>query len=282
MSTLCFSPRAKPRRFHSSGREVRQSTYLSVGGGFVVTAGAENAQVIAAAERLPYQFSSGKELLELCEKNSLSIAQLMLQNELTWRSETEIFDGLQRIWNVMQACVDRGCKTEGHLPGPLKVKRRAAHLYQKLIVQEEVEQDRSLGDMDWLNLFALAVNEENAGGGRVVTAPTNGAAGIIPAVLHFYVRFTPNSRERGVYDFLLAAAAIGTLYKLNASISGAEVGCQGEVGVACSMAAGGLPEHTTARAPSLQRGFESGYPFSVCEGQAKRVRRSGFACVGVE
>jgi L-serine dehydratase len=226
--------------FDSSDNEVRRSTYLSVGGGFVVTAGAENGQVIAAPTKLPYHFSSGKELLALCEQSRMSIAQLMFQNELAWRSETEVIAGLDHIWTVMQACVSRGCRTEGHLPGPLKVKRRASALYQKLTAREKSEDDQSLVDMDWLNLFALAVNEENASGGRVVTAPTNGAAGIIPAVLHYYAQFSPGANKQGIYDFLLSAAAVGTLYKLNASISGAEVGCQGEVGVACSMAAGGL------------------------------------------
>ncbi|MGF6841481.1 L-serine dehydratase [Paraburkholderia youngii] len=226
--------------FDSSDNEIRRSTYLSVGGGFVVTAGAENGHIIAAPAKLPYHFSSGKELLALCEEHHMSVAQLMFKNELTWRSEKEVVDGLDRIWEVMQACVSRGCRTEGHLPGPLQVKRRAAALYQKLTARAKVDGDRSLADMDWLNLFALAVNEENAGGGRVVTAPTNGAAGIIPAVLHYYAQFSPGASKQGIYDFLLSAAAIGTLYKLNASISGAEVGCQGEVGVACSMAAGGL------------------------------------------
>jgi L-serine dehydratase len=226
--------------FDGSDNEIRRSTYLSVGGGFVVTAGAENGQVVAAPLKLPYHFSSGKELLALCEEHHMSVAELMFKNELTWRSEKEVIEGLDRIWEVMQACVSRGCRTDGNLPGPLGVKRRAAALHQKLTTREKVDGDRSLADMDWLNLFALAVNEENAAGGRVVTAPTNGAAGIIPAVLHYYAQFSQGANKQGIYNFLLSAAAIGTLYKLNASISGAEVGCQGEVGVACSMAAGGM------------------------------------------
>jgi L-serine dehydratase len=223
-----------------SGDVVRTSTYLSVGGGFVVTAGAENPDVLNAVHQLPHRFETGKQLLEMCSESGQSIAGLMFSNELTWRSEQQICDGLLRIWDVMQACVERGYRTEGNLPGPLGVKRRAKHLHDKLLGQTAAERDQSHAAMDWLNLFALAVNEENAGGGRVVTAPTNGAAGIIPAVLHYYVRFIHGATRQCVMEFLLTAAAIGILYKLNASISGAEVGCQGEVGVACSMAAAGL------------------------------------------
>ncbi|MFB9128580.1 L-serine ammonia-lyase [Paraburkholderia dipogonis] len=226
--------------FGANGEQLRVGTYLSVGGGFVVTAGADNAQVMTAAQQLPYRFESGAELLELCARNNRSIAELMFANELAWRSETEIREGLLKIWDVMQDCVARGCAGDGKLPGPLGVKRRAHQLHQKLLTRSATEADQSHAAMDWLNLFALAVNEENAGGGRVVTAPTNGAAGIIPAVLHYYVRFIPGASHQGVIEFLLTAAAIGILYKLNASISGAEVGCQGEVGVACSMAAAGL------------------------------------------
>ncbi|MGT2476516.1 L-serine ammonia-lyase [Paraburkholderia terrae] len=218
---------------------VHESAYLSVGGGCVVSAGADNSQVLDAPLQLPYRFSSGKELLSLCREHSLSVAELTMRNELVWRSEAQIREALSRIWEVMKACVDRGCRTEGSLAGPLGVKRRASALHQKLL-RTDGGGDPSLAAMDWLNLFALAVNEENASGGRVVTAPTNGAAGIIPAVMHYYMKFISGADEDGIFDFLLTAAAIGTLYKLNASISGAEVGCQGEVGVACSMAAGGL------------------------------------------
>jgi L-serine dehydratase len=166
----------------------------------------------------------------------------MLENEKVWRTETEIREGLLKIWQVMQDCVRRGCEKEGIMPGGLKVKRRATQMYRKLASQPEASLRDPLTIIDWVNLYALAVNEENATGGRVVTAPTNGAAGIMPAVLHYYARFVPGANEQGVIRFLLTAAAIGILYKENASISGAEVGCQGEVGVACSMAAGALAE----------------------------------------
>ena len=225
--------------YDSSGVSIKERTYLSVGGGFVVTTGADNTSVLTAPAQLPFQFTSGKELLELCERHDHSIAELMLMNELTWRSESAVYSGLQKIWDTMQACVERGSRTEGNLPGPFEVKRRAAALHRKLVARDR-DGDPSLAAMDWLNLFAMAVNEENASGGRVVTAPTNGAAGVIPAVLHYYARFVSGANQQGVFDFLLTAGAIGILYKLNASISGAEVGCQGEVGVACSMAAGGL------------------------------------------
>ncbi len=186
---------------------------------------------------LAMPFHSGDELLEQCRAHRLSIAQVMRANERHWRSDAEIDAGLLEIWHVMQACVARGIVTDGVLPGGLKVKRRAADWQRKLLARGG---DDPLATLDWVNLWALAVNEENAAGGRVVTAPTNGAAGIIPSVLHYYTRFVPGADDAGVVDFLLTAGAIGLLYKENASISGAEVGCQGEVGVACSMAAGAL------------------------------------------
>ncbi|WP_194726246.1 L-serine ammonia-lyase [Noviherbaspirillum malthae] len=226
--------------FDKSNHILRETVYLSVGGGFVIPAGADNRQMAEHFLELPFRFSSGKELLALCEHNDLSIAALMMKNELVLRPETEIISGLRRIWDAMQACVERGCRTEGSLIGPLGVKRRAPALHRKLVDRDRTGVSGPLSGMDWLNLFALAVNEENASGGRVVTAPTNGAAGIIPAVLHYYIRFVSEANERGIFEFLLTSAAIGTLYKMNASISGAEVGCQGEVGVACSMAAAGL------------------------------------------
>jgi len=201
---------------------------------------AEHPQVLAAHDQLPHPFRSGKELLAMCESTGKSIARLMLENELTWRTEAEVRAGLLNIWHVMQACVARGCRTEGELPGPFHVRRRAAELYSTLTVQAERTLSDPLSVIDWVNLYAIAVNEENAAGGRVVTAPTNGAAGIIPAVMHYYDRFVPGANDNGIVDFLLTAGAIGMLYKMNASISGAEVGCQGEVGVACSMAAGAL------------------------------------------
>jgi L-serine dehydratase len=180
--------------------------------------------------------------LALCEREGKSISQLMLENELAWRSEAEVREKLLGIWAVMRACVQRGCKTEGILPGGMKVRRRAADLFQQLSSKPEAALRDPLTVLDWVNLYALAVNEENAGGGRVVTAPTNGAAGIVPAVLHYYANFVPGANEDGIVRFLLTAGAIGILFKTNASISGAEVGCQGEVGSACSMAAGALCE----------------------------------------
>jgi L-serine dehydratase len=194
-----------------------------------------------SSEELPYPFDIGEQLLDLCEKHGLPISSLMLANEKVWRSEAEIREKLNTIWLAMQACVKRGCQSTGLMPG-LKVKRRAADLYQQLANAPEAALRDPLTIMDWVNLYALAVNEENAVGGRVVTAPTNGAAGIIPAVLHYYMKFCPGANDDGVVRFLLTAGAVGMLFKRNASISGAEVGCQGEVGSACSMAAAGLTE----------------------------------------
>jgi L-serine dehydratase len=191
---------------------------------------------------LPYPFRSGARLLQWCAEQRLSISRLMLENEKVWRYEAEIRQGLLHIWEVMQACVKRGCEREGTMPGGLQVRRRAADLYRKLSSQPEAALRDPLTILDWVDLYALAVNEENAAGGRVVTAPTNGAAGIIPAVLHYYARFCPTASDEGIVRFLLTAGAIAILYKENASISGAEVGCQGEVGTACSMAAGALAE----------------------------------------
>ncbi|MDR7334355.1 L-serine ammonia-lyase [Roseateles asaccharophilus] len=240
--------------FDADGNEVANRVYYSVGGGFIVSdevaADGSKQKVIAPdVTVLPYPFKTGDELLVLTKKYGLSIAEVMRRNEGHWRPDAETRAGLLKIWNVMQGCVQRGCKTEGILPGGFKVKRRAPSLHASLTANPEQALRDPLQVMDWVNLYALAVNEENAAGGRVVTAPTNGAAGIIPAVLHYYHRFVHGSNDDGVIDFLLTAAAIGILYKENASISGAEVGCQGEVGVACSMAAaalcavmGGTPE----------------------------------------
>ncbi|MEL1263030.1 L-serine ammonia-lyase [Pseudoxanthomonas putridarboris] len=215
--------------------------YYSVGGGFVVNQDdAASDRIVADETPLPYPFHSGDELLAQCQRSGLSIAQLMFENEKCWRGEEEIRDGLRELWGAMQACVARGIREEGTLPGGLHVSRRAPSLHRELSGKPEAAMRDPLTVLDWVNLYALAVNEENAAGGRVVTAPTNGAAGIIPSVLHYFDRFCPGSNEQRIFDFLLTAAAIGILYKENASISGAEVGCQGEVGVACSMAAGGL------------------------------------------
>jgi L-serine dehydratase len=229
----------------AGGGMLSEKTYYSVGGGFVVSDevaadGSRQKAIMPDAAVLPYPFKTGDELLALTRAHGVSIAELMRRNEGHWRSDTDTRAGLLRIWQVMQDCIARGLRTEGILPGGFKVRRRAAQLHRQLTAHPEAALSDPLQVMDWVNLYALAVNEENAAGGRVVTAPTNGAAGIVPAVLHYYVRFVRGANEDGVVDFLLTAAAIGILYKENASISGAEVGCQGEVGVACSMAAGAL------------------------------------------
>ena len=231
--------------FDAAGALLAERTYYSVGGGFVVSDevaadGARQRVIAPDSTVLPFPFRTGAELLALTTNEGCSIAELMRRNERHWRSDAEIDAGLLRIWGVMQSCVKRGCETGGTLPGGFQVRRRAQDLYRQLCSNPEAALRDPLQVLDWVNLYALAVNEENAAGGRVVTAPTNGAAGIVPAVLHYYARFVPGATERGVIDFLLTAAAIGILYKENASISGAEVGCQGEVGVACSMAAGAL------------------------------------------
>ncbi|MEN3363592.1 MAG: L-serine dehydratase [Burkholderiales bacterium] len=226
--------------FDDKGAVIRESIYLSVGGGFVTTVGDDKSQPLTQTPRAPHAIRSGTGLLDLCRSHQKSIATLMLENELTWRPEAQVREGVLRIWRVMQDTVQRGCQTGGNLPGPIGVKRRAYDLHKKLTSAPLSDKDPTHDSMAWLNLYALATNEENAGGGRVVTAPTNGAAGIIPAVMHYYARFIDGANDQGIIDFLLTAGAIGALYKRNASISGAEVGCQGEVGVACSMAAAGL------------------------------------------
>lgn len=232
--------------------------YYSVGGGFIVNEFInDESPVIEDNRTLPYPFSSGDELLQQCTANGLSISALMLANEAAWRTEQETKDYLLLIWKTMQDCIHKGCRTEGILPGGLKVKRRAAHLYKRLKSTEQSNQD-PLKVMDWVNLYALAVNEENAAGGRVVTAPTNGAAGIIPAVLNYFQLFKENSDDSSIINFLLTAGAIGILFKENASISGAEVGCQGEVGVACSMAAAGLAEVLGATVAQCEDAAEIG------------------------
>jgi L-serine dehydratase len=227
--------------FDANDAQIATRDYYSVGGGFVVNQDeAAEDRIVADTTELPYPFHTGDELLAQCQKHGLSIAGLMYANEHAWRDGRAIHAGLREIWQAMQSCVARGIREEGTLPGGLHVARRAPSLHHELSSRPEAAMRDPLTVLDWVNLYALAVNEENAAGGRVVTAPTNGAAGIIPAVLHYYDRFIPNASEQGVFDFLLTAAAVGILYKENASISGAEVGCQGEVGVACSMAAAGL------------------------------------------
>ena len=225
------------------GATLAAHEYYSIGGGFVVNENTSGgARVVEDTTQLPYPFDTADELLRLCLAHKLSISEIMLANEQAWHSEADVRARLLGIWQVMQDCVPRGMTSDGILPGGMKVRRRAAELYQKLAMRPESSLQDPLSVMDWVNAYAIAVNEENAAGGRVVTAPTNGAAGIIPAVLHYYTRFVPGANDDGVVRFLLTAGAIGTLYKKNASISGADVGCQGEVGVACSMAAAGLTE----------------------------------------
>ena len=232
--------------------------YYSVGGGFIVNENInDDSPVIEDNRTLPYPFTTGDELLTLCTDSGLSISALMLANESAWRTEAETKQYLLLIWKTMQACISKGCHTQGILPGGLKVKRRAAHIYKRLKSSEATNQD-PLKIMDWVNLYALAVNEENAAGGKVVTAPTNGAAGIIPAVLYYFQQFKDNCDDEAIISFLLTAGAIGILFKENASISGAEVGCQGEVGVACSMAAAGLAELLGATVAQCENAAEIG------------------------
>lgn len=232
--------------FHSNGMRftVRKRNgvsesriFYSVGGGFVVEEGKESLRENGAGP-FPHDFITSEELLTLATRQKKSISQIVLENEMSLRSEAEVRDGVLKIWNVMEACVERGLRSEGTLPGGLGIKRRAPALYQSLTRTGQVADPAEL--MEWVSLFALAVNEENAAGGRVVTAPTNGASGVIPAVLHYFKKFVPSYSEDGVVKFFLTATAVGTLYKLGASLSAAEMGCQGEVGVACSMAAAGL------------------------------------------
>ncbi len=253
-NAMCFEA------FDDNGDSILKRTFYSVGGGFVLdeNAAEDDNPIISDDTTLPYAFTTGDELLALSEKHDKTIAEMMMANECVWRSEDEIRSGLLHIWSVMQACVKRGCENTGILPGGMKVKRRAKDLYQSLAEAPEAALRDPLTIIDWVNLYALAVNEENAAGGRVVTAPTNGAAGIIPAVLHYYMRFMPGANEDGVVDFLLTAGAIGILYKENASISGAEVGCQGEVGSACSMAAGALAAVTGGNTLQIENAAEIG------------------------
>ncbi|MEZ5542187.1 MAG: L-serine ammonia-lyase [Pseudomonadota bacterium] len=255
---LPFHPNGmKFHAYDAAGNSLYARTYYSVGGGFVVneTAAGED-RIVADATVLPFPFTTGAELLAHCDEQGVSISEIMLRNERAWRSDADIRAGLLHIWSVMQNCVERGCRTEGVLPGGLKVKRRAARLHRQLLGEREQLHQVPLGTMDWVNLFALAVNEENAAGGRVVTAPTNGAAGIVPAVLHYFWKFCSGYSEDAVVRFLLTAGAIGILYKENASISGAEVGCQGEVGSACSMAAAALTEVTGGTPQQVENAAE--------------------------
>jgi L-serine dehydratase len=245
--------------YDADGNELRVSVYYSVGGGFVVdeaSAGAD--RIVADTTSVKYPFKSAEDLMTHCRTNGMSISQVIMANEMAWRTEAEVRSGLLNIWKVMQQCVKRGCESEGIMPGGLQVRRRAPELFRNLSSTPEASLRDPLTTLDWVNLYALAVNEENASGGRVVTAPTNGAAGIIPAVLHYYARFIPGANDDGIVRFLLTAGAIAILYKENASISGAEVGCQGEVGVACSMAAGALAEVLGGSVEQVENAAEIG------------------------
>ncbi|MGW1912438.1 L-serine ammonia-lyase [Streptomyces sp. NPDC002076] len=270
--------------YDASGAELLSKTYYSVGGGFVVDEEAVGADRIKLDDTvLKYPFRTGDELLRLTKETGLSISSLMLENERAWRTEEEIRAGLLEIWRVMRECVRRGMSREGILPGGLKVRRRAAVSARQL----RAEGDALAHAMEWITLYAMAVNEENAAGGRVVTAPTNGAAGIIPAVLHYYINFVPGADEDGVVRFLLAAGAIGMLFKENASISGAEVGCQGEVGSACSMAAGALAEVLGGSPEQVENAAEIGMEHNLgltCDPvgglvQIPCIERNGMAAV---
>ncbi|MCX4577650.1 L-serine ammonia-lyase [Streptomyces sp. NBC_01571] len=270
--------------YGASGELVLEKTYYSVGGGFVVDEDAVGEDRIKLDDTvLKYPFRTGDELLRLTQETGLSISALMLENERAWRTEEEIREGLLAIWRVMQACVSRGMSREGILPGGLRVRRRAAVSARQL----RAEGDPLAHAMEWITLYAMAVNEENAAGGRVVTAPTNGAAGIIPAVLHYYINFVPGADEDGVVRFLLAAGAIGMLFKENASISGAEVGCQGEVGSACSMAAGALAEVLGGSPEQVENAAEIGMEHNLgltCDPvgglvQIPCIERNGMAAV---
>lgn len=229
------------KAFDLDGKELLTQIYYSTGGGFII----DHEQIFSPPAKdpedlLPYPFKTCEELLAICQREKLMIYEVMMKNEKAWRSEEEICKGIMRIWKAMQDCVKRGCEQEGILPGGLNVKRRAKDLYQKLEQEKASGKEDPGAVFDWVSLYALAVNEENAAKGRVVTAPTNGASGIIPAVLHYYINFTENPTEKGVINFFLTAAALAILYKEGASLAAAEMGCQGEIGVACSMAAGGL------------------------------------------
>lgn len=258
--SLDYHPNAMTLRAWAGEQVLLENTYYSVGGGFVVDEQqAATGQLDQDHTVLPYDFSSAVELLHLCRVHGLRVSDLMMANELAWREEQDIRQGLLRIWGTMRECVENGLRHEGVLPGGLNVQRRAARLHRSL---QELGKPNVIGStlsaMEWVNLFALAVNEENAAGGRMVTAPTNGAAGIIPAVLHYYMKFNPDASDDDVVRFFLAAAAVGILCKKNASISGAEVGCQGEVGSACAMAAAGLAEVLGASPEQLENAAEIG------------------------
>lgn len=259
--------RLKPLPLHPNGMHfsaidakggiLLEEVFYSLGGGFIATE-SELRQPAADDAHVPHPFANAAELMRLCESRRLSVCDIMLSNESAFRPEAETRSRLDAIWSAMQECVHQGCNRDGVLPGGLHVKRRARAIHQQLRDAPEAALRDPLTILDWVNLYALAVNEENAAGGRVVTAPTNGAAGVIPAVLHYATRFRSPARPDGIHRFLLTAAAIGMLYKRNASISGAEAGCQGEVGVACSMAAAGLVEFLGGTPRQVENAAEIG------------------------
>ncbi len=243
----------------ADGNELLSRVYYSIGGGFVVNEETAKLDALSTKPReLPYAYQTGDDLLRLYRETGLSVSELTLRNESAWRPEVETRAALLKVWRAMHACVERGCQREGILPGGLKVERRAPKIHRELSANPEAGLRDPLTVLDWVSLWAMAVNEENASGGRVVTAPTNGAAGIIPAVLHYFVRVHGGADDDRITRFLLTAGAIGMIYKLNASISGAEVGCQGEVGVACSMAAGALCEALGGTVPQVENAAEIG------------------------
>ena len=248
-------------RFHAYneiGKEIKSEVFYSVGGGFIVdhAAASKDKHLGEDAHQLPYPFKTADELLQICRQHSMTIEEVMMANELTWRSKEAIESGLLNIWNVMKACVIRGCEQEGVLPGGLNVRRRAANLLRLLSDPNRKQSPAQV--MEWVSLWALAVNEENASGSRVVTAPTNGAAGVIPAVMHYYEMLIDGADEKGIITFMLVAGAVGILYKEGASISAAEMGCMGEVGVACSMAAAGLAAALGATTEQIENAAEIG------------------------
>lgn len=258
--SLPYHPNAMSLHAYGANGLLSEQTYYSVGGGFIIEAAEAESGVAPTSDvELPYDFSSAVELLALCNKHGLRVSELMMANERAWRSDEDIRSGLLHIWSVMRECVEQGLRDEGILPGGLDVPRRAAKLHRSLLeIGKPNVITSTLSAMEWVNLFALAVNEENAAGGRMVTAPTNGAAGIIPAVLHYYMKFNADASDDDVVNFFLAAAAVGILCKKNASISGAEVGCQGEVGSACAMAAAGLADILGATPEQLENAAEIG------------------------
>ena len=258
--SLPYHPNAMSLHAYGADGLLSEQTYYSVGGGFIIEAAEAESGIVPTSDvELPYDFSSAVELLALCNKHGLRVSELMMANERAWRSDEDIRSGLLHIWSVMRECVEQGLRDEGILPGGLDVPRRAAKLHRSLLeIGKPNVITSTLSAMEWVNLFALAVNEENAAGGRMVTAPTNGAAGIIPAVLHYYMKFNADASDDDVVNFFLAAAAVGILCKKNASISGAEVGCQGEVGSACAMAAAGLADILGATPEQLENAAEIG------------------------